>query len=44
MRFDRDEHGDWLVDPSDLARRLGLTSGDLRRRMRLGLVTSRMER
>ena len=44
MRFDRDEHGDWLVDPSDLARRLGLTSGDLRRRMRLGLVTSRIER
>jgi hypothetical protein len=44
MRFDRDVRGDWLVDPSDLACRLGITSNDLQRRMKLGLVTSRVER
>ena len=44
MRFDRDVHGDWLVDPGELACRLGMTSADLRRRMRIGLVTSRIER
>jgi hypothetical protein len=44
MRFDRDARGDWLVDPSDLACRLAITSKDLRRRMKLGLVTSRVER
>ncbi|AWN39960.1 DUF6522 family protein [Methylobacterium durans] len=43
MHFERDTRGDWVVDPEQLASRLGINPGQLRHEMRLGLVTSRIE-
>jgi hypothetical protein len=43
LRFERDRDGSWLIDPDDLARHLGLSSGYLQRQMSLGRVTSRVE-
>lgn len=43
MHFERDTHGDWVIDPEQLASRLGINPGHLRHEMRLGLVTSRIE-
>ena len=44
MRFNLDERGDWVVHPADLASKLGMTPESLQHQMRLGLVTSRIER
>jgi len=38
MRFDRTAHGEWLVDPDELARKLGITSQLLKTETVLGLV------
>ncbi|MDP4026696.1 DUF6522 family protein [Methylobacterium sp. NEAU 140] len=38
-----DPSGNWLVDPSELAERLGVAASDLRRQMSCGQVTSRIE-
>jgi len=43
MRIERDERGDYGLDATALAERLSLLPEDLRRRMRLGLVTSLVE-
>lgn len=43
MKLERDLYGDFFVEPSLLAERLRLTASELRRMMRLGLVTSSVE-
>jgi hypothetical protein len=43
MRIERDQGGDFLLEPAALAEKLSLPPEDLRRRMRLGLVTSLVE-
>ena len=43
MRIERDQGGDFLLEPTALAEKLSLPPEDLRRRMRLGLVTSLVE-
>jgi len=43
MRIERDERGDDVLDATALAETLSIPPEDLRRRMRLGLVTSLVE-
>jgi hypothetical protein len=43
MRIERDQRGDYVLDASALAEKLSIPPEDLRRRMRLGLVTSLVE-
>ncbi|ABY28545.1 DUF6522 family protein [Methylorubrum extorquens] len=43
MHFERDTRGDWVIDPEQLAFKLGINAAHLRHEMRLGLVTSRIE-
>jgi hypothetical protein len=43
MKLERDPKGDFFIDPSALADRLAVNADELRRRMRLGLVTSIIE-
>ncbi|WP_246697036.1 DUF6522 family protein [Methylobacterium planeticum] len=43
MHLDHTGQDDWILDPDQLASRLGLNSGHIRHKMRLGLVTSRVE-
>jgi Family of unknown function (DUF6522) len=43
MRIERDQRGDYVLEPTALAERLSIPPEDLRRRMRLGLVTSLVE-
>ena len=43
MRIERDQCGDFLLEPAALAEKLSIPPEDLRRRMRLGLVTSLVE-
>ncbi|MGW5960765.1 DUF6522 family protein [Methylorubrum thiocyanatum] len=43
MRFDRDSEGAWIVDPEDLALKLGMTAAHLQSQERRGLVGSRVE-
>jgi uncharacterized protein DUF6522 len=43
MRIQRDQRGDYVLDASALAEKLSIAPEDLRRRMRLGLVTSLVE-
>ncbi len=43
MRIERDQRGDYVLDASVLAEKLSIPPEDLRRRMRLGLVTSLVE-
>jgi hypothetical protein len=43
MRIERDTRGDYLLDPDELAPKLRLSAGELRRRMNAGLVTSLVE-
>ena len=43
MRLERNEHGDWMLDPEQLHSRLMINPGLMRQKMRLGLVTSRIE-
>ena len=43
MRIERDQRGDYVVEPTALAEKLSIPPEDLRRRMRLGLVTSLVE-
>ena len=43
MRIERDQCGDFVLEPTALAEKLSLPPEDLRRRMRLGLVTSLVE-
>ena len=43
MRVERDERGDYVLDPMALGQRVSISADELRRRMRLGLVTSRVE-
>jgi hypothetical protein len=44
MRLERNEHGDWMLDPEQLYSRLMINPGLMRQKMRLGLVTSRIEK
>lgn len=44
MRLERDQSGDYVLDPAFLALRLSVEANELRRRMRLGLVSSMVER
>ncbi len=44
MRLELDQTGDYVLDPAFLALRLSVEASELRRRMRLGLVTSIVER
>ena len=44
MRLELDPTGDYVLDPAFLALRLSMEANELRRRMRLGLVTSLVER
>ena len=43
MRIERDQHGDYVLHAAALAKKLSIPFDDLRRRMRLGLVTSLVE-
>jgi hypothetical protein len=43
MRLERNERGDWMLDPEQLHSRLMINPGLMRQKMRLGLVTSRIE-
>ena len=43
MRIERDQHGDYVLDAAAVAKKLSIPFDDLRRRMRLGLVTSLVE-
>lgn len=43
MRIERDTRGDYVLDPDELAPKLGLSAAELRRRMKAGLVTSLVE-
>ena len=43
MRIGRDQRGDYVLDAAVLAEKLSIPPEDLRRRMRLGLVTSLVE-
>ena len=43
MRIERDEQGNCVLDPTALGQRFSISPDELRRRMRLGLVTSRVE-
>jgi hypothetical protein len=43
MRIERDICGDYVLDPDELATKLCLSADELRRRMKLGLVTSLVE-
>ena len=43
MRIERDQRGDYVLDASALAEKLSIPPEHLRRRMRLGLVTSLVE-
>ncbi|SOR26844.1 conserved protein of unknown function [Methylorubrum extorquens] len=43
MHFERDTSGGWVIDPEQLASKLGINAAHLRHEMRLGLVTSRIE-
>jgi Family of unknown function (DUF6522) len=43
MRIERDQRGDYVLDASALAEMLSIPPEELRRRMRLGLVTSLVE-
>jgi hypothetical protein len=43
MRIERDSGGDYVLDPDELAPKLCLSAEELRRRMKVGLVTSLVE-
>ena len=43
MRIERDKRGDYVQDATALAHKLSILTKDLRRCMRLGLVTSLVE-
>ena len=43
MRIEQDPSGDHVLDATALAEKLSIPPEDLRRRMRLGLVTSLVE-
>lgn len=43
MRIERDTRGDYVLDPDELAPKLGLSADELRRRMKARLVTSLVE-
>lgn len=43
MKIERDASGDFILNPALLAEKFALDAEDLRRRMRLGLVASRVE-
>src|SRR4051812_48420748 len=43
MRIERDQRGDYVLEPTALAEKLSIPPEDLRRRMKLGLVTSLVE-
>ena len=43
MRFDRDVRGEWIVDPNELAAKLGITLQLLQDEINLGLVHTRVE-
>ena len=43
MRVERDQRGDYVLDASALAEKLSIPPEELRRCMRLGLVTSLVE-
>jgi hypothetical protein len=43
MRIERDQRGDYLLDATALTEELSIPPDDLRRRLRLGLVTSLVE-
>jgi Family of unknown function (DUF6522) len=43
MRIERDSRGDFVLDPDELAAKLGVSATELRRRMKVGLVTSLVE-
>ena len=42
MRFACNPHGDWVVDPDELARKLGISSEQLKAERTLGLVQTRV--
>ncbi|WP_431311204.1 DUF6522 family protein [Methylobacterium nigriterrae] len=43
MRFDGDARGEWIVDPDELARKLGVTTQQRKDEMMLGPVHTRIE-
>ncbi|MER2264124.1 DUF6522 family protein [Methylobacterium oxalidis] len=43
MRFDRDVRGEWIVDPNELAAKLGITLRLLQDERNLGLVHTRVD-
>ena len=42
MRFNCDPRGDWVVDPDELARKLGISCEQLKTEKMLGLVHTRV--
>lgn len=43
MKLNRDDNGDFLIDPSLLTDRFSVSADEFRRHMRMGLVTSVVE-
>ena len=43
MRIERDSRGDYVLNPDELAPKLGLSADELRRHTKAGLVTSLVE-
>ncbi|KQP82875.1 DUF6522 family protein [Methylobacterium sp. Leaf117] len=44
MRLERNARGDWMLDPTQLHSRLMINPSLMRQKMRLGQVTSRIEK
>lgn len=44
MRIERDHSGDFVLDPTALAGRFGLSDGDFRRNLQSGFITSMIEK
>ena len=43
MKLEPDQSGDYVLEPGFLAQRLSVEENELQRRMRLGLITSRVD-
>ncbi len=44
MQIERDGTGDFILEPTELAGKFGLAAEDFRQKIRLGMVTSTVER
>jgi hypothetical protein len=43
MHIERDDNGDFILDPADLSSRFGLSGVEFKRKLQMGLVASTVE-